>query len=296
VDILRDGYIPKFVSWAAARGDLLEELPGQYTAQIERGTIAGGTVINENGEAIPDVRIVVAGAESTHGMIQSPATREGEAMSHEEVTDSQGRWLCNHLPVQLQSVSFTLLHPEYRNAIFRSATVGTSPDASGNRLTESDFRSQVAVMVIKPGRKVTGLVTGEDGKPVPGAKVTRHVISQNSLTTQTTGADGRFRFGDAGDETFTLTAEAPGYQFIARIIELQDQFEGLQFSLAKSDGFHAKIIDEAGQAIAGASVVAVGQGGINWSTLSDAAGIAEWSSAPTKARYQIQAEAYKFSI
>ncbi len=296
VDILKDGYVPKFVSWAAARGDLLEEIPGQYTAQLERGTIAGGTVINENGEAISDSRIVVAGAEPSNGMIRSPAAREGEAMNHEEVTDSQGRWLCNHVPARLQSLSFTLLHPEYRSATFRSVTVGAYPDSAGNRLMESDFRSQVAVMVMTPGRKVSGLVTGKNGKPLLGAKVTRCVLSQNSAVSQVTGIDGRFRFGDAGGEKFILTVEAAGYQFIARTIESQDQVEGLQFSLEVSDGFHAKIIDEAGQPIAGASVTVGGEGGIYWGTPADAAGIASWSSAPAKARYHFQAEGYKMSI
>jgi RNA polymerase sigma factor (sigma-70 family) len=296
VDILRDGYIPKFVSWAAARGDLLEEMPADYTAKLERGTFAGGTVMNENGEPIPDVKIVVAGSQSSSGVTRSMPTREGDAVEHIEVTDSQGRWLCNHLPVQLQPLSFRLVHQEYRTATFHSATVSTSSDASANRLTESDFRSQLAVMVMNPGRKVTGLITSDNGEPLLGAKVTRRVISENSAPSQTTGPDGRFNFGDADEEKFILTVEAPGYQFTYKTIEPQDQLEDLRFSLEKSDGFHAKVLDEAGHPIAGAWVLAVGDPVICWKTLTGAGGLAEWSSAPAKAKYRFQADGYKAPV
>ena len=73
-------------------------------------------------------------------------------------------------------------------------------------------------MVMKPGRNVSGLVTGQNGKPLLGAKVTRRALSQASPVSQVTGIHGTFRFGDAGDEKFILTVEAPGYQFIARTI------------------------------------------------------------------------------
>jgi hypothetical protein len=296
VEILKDGYVPRFVSWAAERGDALEEIPSQYTTKLERGGVVGGSVISEAGELVPDVRIVVGGPGPATGT-GAPAEREGLVVGHTETTDLQGHWMCNHVPSQLQVLSFTLSHPDYLSSTFRSVTLGASPDAAGNHLSEEAFRQRQAVMVLKPGQVVTGVVLDEQGRPVAGAQVIKNRLWEDPFSSQRTGGDGRFRFSDIPDGGLTLTVEADGFLATDKTLDAATQREEVRFSLTRASVFRGKAVDAGGRPIAMALVTADGgdfaRGRFHWSTLTDQEGKVAWLSAPPQNLYFVQARGFE---
>ncbi|HEX4645721.1 MAG TPA: sigma-70 family RNA polymerase sigma factor, partial [Verrucomicrobiae bacterium] len=58
VEVFKDGYVPKYVSWSEGQGDAIEDIPANYTTKLARGVSIGGAVANEKGEPVPGARVV----------------------------------------------------------------------------------------------------------------------------------------------------------------------------------------------------------------------------------------------
>ncbi len=161
IAVLRDGFVPRFVSWAAVRGDSPREIPAEYTVRLTRGLTIGGLVVDEQGQPESDVVVALdAGVDKL--ILEGPPEREGLTFAHEETTDGQGRWMCNHAPENIANVSFRLSHPDYVAGYFRSAKLGSTTNWAVH-LSEDDYRNQCALMVLKARAAAAGVVLDEQG-------------------------------------------------------------------------------------------------------------------------------------
>lgn len=188
IAILRDGFVPRFVSWAAVRGDSPKEIPAEYTVRLMRGLNIGGMVVDEQGQPVPDVVVALdAGVDKL--ILEGPPEREGLTFAHEETTDGQGRWMCNHAPENIANVSYRLSHPGYIAGYFRSAKLGSTTNWAVH-LSEDDFRNQCALMFLKAAVVVTGVDLDEQGNPIAVAKATQNHSSTDKRANQLTSSDG----------------------------------------------------------------------------------------------------------
>ncbi len=295
IAILRDGFVPRFVSWAAARGDSPENIPAEYTVRLTRGLSIGGLAVDEQGQPVPDVVVALdAGVDKL--ILDGPPEREGLTFAHEEITDAQGRWLCNHTPANIANVSYRLFHPDYIAGYYRSAKLGAT--TNGNvHLSEDDFRNQCALMVLKAGAVVAGVVLDEQGKPVAGAKVTENRLWTDKMANQFTATDGTFRFGNVVDGPLLITVQADGFVACDQKIAGLIAEERLRFVLAKGAVLRGRVVDELGIPIAGASVLAAENSEMDRfenSATTGSAGRFEWRSAPGGKRlYDVHARGFK---
>ena len=294
VEILKPGFVPKFVNWAAARGDLLEDMPAEYTTTLEPGTVVGGVVVDQDGQPVSGAQVFVEGRGLT---AMTSAEREGVDLAHSEVTDSEGKWLCDHLPAEVSSIRLTCSHPDYLSATFGCAKLGATTNSGMIYLAESELRNSTAIVRLQRGLVVAGTVIDAEGQPLTGATVIKNRLWSNSAASRCTDAQGRFRFGDIGPGELVLTARAEGFIESELVIQPTSHKEDLHFTLARASVLRGRILDEQSNAVVHARVCATGesydQGKHNWRTTSDATGRFEWLSAPpSQTNYEISAWGY----
>lgn len=292
VEAFRDGYVPKYVSWNASRGDVFKAFPNEYTLRLDRGVVIGGVVQNEAGEPIEGVRLSfgVSGSGPSPILNRERLTMSGRY--HEEITDSRGRWSCNHVPEQFGMISWTLTHREYQKL-----TYGTrAPEAVGSfgplALPKEDLAAGRALMVMKPGLVVAGIVVDETNQPVPNAKATLgHAFGEpeNNLTTD---AEGRFQFRNGRPKETYLTVQAAGFAPQDRKITPQSGAADERFVLNKGGVLRGRFLDTAGHPVTNATIRVATDPGNNlsfeWHARADQEGRFEWLHAlPGTNTYQV---------
>ncbi|HWH71032.1 MAG TPA: carboxypeptidase-like regulatory domain-containing protein, partial [Candidatus Sulfotelmatobacter sp.] len=165
------------------------------------------------------------------------------------------------------------------------------------RLSERDFRSQSAVMVLKAGAVLSGVVLDDQRNPVPGAKVTQNRDWGNVEANQFTRADGSFRFGNLGEGPWVVTAQADGFMGTDQTVPVGKQAEPCRFVLERAGRLQGRVEDDLGNPIANASLYATESSDrerFESVICTDAAGRFEWRSAPlTPCRYNIDAYGFK---
>jgi RNA polymerase sigma factor (sigma-70 family) len=296
IEIIKDGYIPRFVSWNELRGDLIEDIPTAYTVRLDHGVTIGGFAVGGAGETVPGATIAFSiPNQNLPGTIEGPPEREGLAMEHTEVTDAQGRWFCNHVPTLVGGIKFYLSHPDYLSASFDVPRLEATLNSGMDGQWEENLRNQKAVVILKPGLVVTGVVTDEDGEPVSGGQLFRDRVWDNS---ETIGADGRFRIGNAWDRDLVLTVVADGYQAKDMTVRPASITNEVRFVMPRAAMLRGQVIDQSGKPILNATVVATGgdfnNGRFHWGTQTDEEGRFEWRSAPPMQKlYSGQAAGYE---
>ncbi len=310
IEVFRDGYVPKYVDWSAVQGDDPKNLPQEYTTKMTRAVNIGGTVVNEKGEPIPEARVVFDGFPS--GAYAEWLDRERLTFAlgyHTETTDARGRWTCSHVPSQFGMIFFKVIHPDYLEQSFGSAELGAGTNQSVIYLAESELRNGTAVMGLRQGAPVAGIVMDEWGNPVAGAKVTRGQNWAEPAASRVTGANGRFQFMNwspfSNPEMASLvgervTVQAEGFAPQDRAVWATNRTEELRFTLGKGAVLRGRVTDEEGHPIANASVrVGIKNSDLirfEWSAHSDEQGAFEWLNAPpTPQDYIVDAAGYEGS-
>src|SRR5882672_1004858 len=173
IEVFRDGYVPKYVSWSERQGDEPSDIPTEYTTKLTPAVNIGGVVVTELGEPVQDARVVF----DVFGY-QAPARsldRERLTMNahyHVEIADDQGRWHCSHVPTEFGMIRFKIAHPAYAPREFGSAALGPTTNHGVAFLAQAELRNETAVMPLVQGALAAGTVVDESDNPVVGAKVT----------------------------------------------------------------------------------------------------------------------------
>ena len=165
-----EGHVPKCLSWG--RRDA-----AQYTMKLDRALSVGGVIINQQGQAVEDVKIRVQGPG-----VQDGASENIDFQTSEVTSDAGGRWLCSYIPRDWSEIRFILTHPQY---------AVTLPIV---RVGKVDLTK--LVLVIDCGHTVTGRVLDIAGQPIAGATIKE--LNNTGYRRQSTETDA--------DGTFTVAA------------------------------------------------------------------------------------------
>jgi uncharacterized GH25 family protein len=165
-------------------------------------------------------------------------------------------------------------------------------------LAESALLDETAEMVLKPGILVAGTVVDDSGNPVAGAKVTEDRDWNNSLATQETGLDGRFRFGNGSGQPTVLTVQADGFAPRDMTVQPGAETARLTFGLSKGAPLVVQVTSAIGKPLANArirfSADDHNRERFAWRGTTDSDGRLEWPSAPPSVEsYSVSASGYK---
>jgi RNA polymerase sigma factor (sigma-70 family) len=306
IEVFRDGFIPKYVSWSERQGDDPKDIPSEYTTKLYPAANVGGIVVNESGMPIPEARVVFD--VHKYGAPAESLDRERLTMTtyyHVEMTDSQGRWHCSHVPPEFGMIHFTVAHPEYAPGRFGCAVLGATTNHGEPFLPQADFKNETAVMSLVHGAVAAGIVVDEAGTPVAGAKVTLDQRWGEPTASQLTGPDGRFRFSNIAHETEParqneicfLTVQAEGYAPEDTTFHSAVPPTESRLTLTRGVELHGRVVDDNGEPVPKALVQICSHSNVKrfeWRTFTDAQGRFEWTSAPPKPEfYVIAASGYQ---
>jgi len=294
ITITKDGYVSKTITWAKSRLDKFEDIPAEYTARMEKAATIGGVLKSSDGQPLAGAIIRFSGVNPA-----GPSDRERTLVApnfHNERTDENGRWQCNHVPRDFSNLVFRVVQPD-----FPPVTFGCEGSAAGGeevvRLPAADFLAGHAVMVMAQGVTLSGIIVDTNGKPVAGAAVTRSHDWRNPAAVLQTGPDGRFKIPNLLPGSLALTLQAKGLESQSLDLAVTNPMPELKVQMSPGKIFKGRVLDEAGQPVAGAGVqlarVNLEPLEFDWSAITDSEGRFQWDSAPSGEHpYLITADGY----
>ncbi len=293
IEVYRDGYVPKYVSWGGLQGDLFAEFPETHETKIDPGTLIGGTVINERNEP-------VAGATLSFN-VSGPApatTKERERLTmmggyHHETTDKHGRWHCDHVPNDFSMITWQLTHPHHQWCVYGIEDAANPGYQQMTTVTANALVEQKAIMKMKTGVLVQGVVTDEHDLPVAGADIFRpDQYGLPELKTKTDAA-GNFAFDDAPRADLSMLVQATGFSPTNVTVSTPKGGANVRIVLSTGHLLRCRVVDPTSDAIPAARIQLVDVRRYAWRAVSDAQGNLEWPSAPAEElAYEIEADGY----
>lgn len=244
IDVHEAGYVPVELRWTIGPG---RPLPSSYTLRLDRGTTIGGRVVDEEGRPIEGAEVLVWVPREDRrdrlpvvvDLFNAPVT-----------TDADGRWRCDLVPPDLETLILHVKHPEF---IPIESYVGRPPSAPPT-VTIERLRDQSVELVLKPGFVVAGSVVEDaTGDPIADAALrlgSRHFGSTDPLAT--TDAEGNFRIAGAEDGPNTLTVQAPGHAPGTTELTIGPDLAPITFRLGPGHTIRGRVVDPEGRPVPGA--------------------------------------------
>jgi beta-lactamase regulating signal transducer with metallopeptidase domain/uncharacterized GH25 family protein/thiol-disulfide isomerase/thioredoxin len=234
-----DRYVGGGAAW---RGDGVEiKVPEKVALVLERGTPLGGIVQDEQGKPVAGVEVKAEG--------RQPSSNAERWVSFNETakTDAKGKWLVRGVPKDLAGFNLGI-------------TLKRLDAAGAERLDRTSLpldklRAQTAVLVLRKGVAVEGLVSDPQGRPAAGVSVglmPGSFISDFPMTT--TDRAGHYRFAVFAPGEYTVAATAKGRAPDSRRIAVGTRPQTVDLRLGKGEMIRLRVVDKDGKPLAGATV------------------------------------------
>ena len=302
-----EGHVPKSVNFYSVR------LPAEYTIELDPAMVVGGIVVDEEGQPVPDVQIMVQTAGNRPGQRENIDFQTCPVTNHED-----GTWTCSYIPRDCTNE----LHLILKKPGF-AVTFPIVPMQQVDRLK--------LMLVINRGFTITGQVTDSSGQPIRDAEINTLDGIQAARQAAITDEKGCFSLaGVVGDpergvsfrlppvETngfgaiviraavfegplhSSLAVQARGYASQTATIDLTNLTNVIKLELIQGKILRGIVRDEGGHPIINAVVRTdfdfknQRDNAFKWSTHTDENGRFEWDSAPVQEIcYWFEADGYK---
>jgi RNA polymerase sigma factor (sigma-70 family) len=273
--VTADGHVPKVISWGYGR-----PMPASYTMRMERGITIGGMVVDESGLPITGAKIEIDGPGNDRA--QEENIQFGpDTILH---TDADGRWTCNMMPKDAETISLIVTHPDFAEAKVPVRT--SAADAKESTIT------------MPTGFVVAGTVEDSAGNAIEGAKVRQARLNGDRERSGKTDASGAFEFRSMKAGELLLAVQAEGFAPAAQTLQLTGALAGIRFRLAPGRLLRGHVVDEDGKPIPDARVTTTPSDidKVEWSGRTDAGGRFAWESAPQETvAYSIRADGFEIA-
>ena len=294
VSVKHRDYAGRSVDWKAERGNVLETLPGAATIRLERGVTVGGVVRDACGAPLAGVRVLLAGSGfrgfAGHAEESEPEDYpeiSGSSKAHPAaMTDARGCWTFAGYPADLETVKLTLIRPDDSQESFSTAR-GFEGIQPATRISLTDLRATNAVLVLRDGITVHGLVVDESGRPLPSVSIAEGYGHGNIVRVSafTTDPSGRFTRFHRAPRQWIYTASSEGRATTSVVAQVEPQMPEVRLVMAPAKPLKIRVTDATGNPVAGVGITVVPYRTeaqiLDWQAETDAAGLATWSNAPT---------------
>jgi RNA polymerase sigma factor (sigma-70 family) len=246
--------VAMFVHWEENELKAGKRIPDEYTIQLERGTAAGGRIVDENGKPIAGARVQVRlenGVRPAQGDPQTgydPGLAEGDDAA---ITGAEGRWHIDNVPRNAKvELSLLVTHPDYASDEIWGETQHTAA------ITAAKLLERSATLKLKSGTVIRGRVTDELGKPITDAIIVRGDRPYFASTPSEflTDADGRYRLPTQRSGKVMITVIAPGWAPQDRSVDVRPGLASQDFRMARGRPVALSFVDTAGKPIPQADV------------------------------------------
>jgi hypothetical protein len=306
IDILRlwarqDGHVSLFANWWPKQEARPRKIPREFTFHLDKGTVIGGIVKNDDGEPIVGVKVwvMLVNPRREQGLDKHPIpniwlAEHDRTVDTRMTTDAQGRWTLDTAPAGDEfGFNIMLIHPDYVSdyswgGLQKEQNVGAA-----------SLRERTATIVMHRGIKLSGVVVDAEKKPVPDAVVIwgdDPYMQQGSQEVRT-DAKGHYQFPPLPAGTLNVTVVAPDSAPDQQLVELATGEATANFELTPGRRLRLHFVDSKG-----ADVPGVGVGIESWRggkalynhkhpnvldtkipVVADQNGIYEWAWAPDDA-------------
>lgn len=237
------GYVTMTWGWNNRAGQI--PLPQELVFNMQRSVKLGGIVVDDTGQPVADATVVLDFWTKHDDQTKpQPNVRYVSAQ-----TDHHGHWSFDGAIPNCDNIGVGVYHLRYANEPSGFFPMEKYEPAA-------DLYEGKARHTLKCGVEVRGTVYGLDGKPLPGAKVAwgSDRVRSNALPEQTTDSQGRFVFGSVPNRTICLTVKAAGCAPELQQLRVGETPLEVRFDLKSARTLAGRVVDAAGNGIAGARV------------------------------------------
>lgn len=262
-----------------------DRLPMDYTLPVPRGSTIGGVVHDEAGNPISGARVFVQFfrmGDSSDREFQ--AERPGILIEDfpSAITDAAGRWRFSSASRTNADYSIGVRHEQ-----FPAVSFGLEESARSGRtevlLKLADLRAGTAVMELKSGLGLSGVVLDIEGRPIQEALVSFGRFADMGNPTRKSLGDGSFHFQGLSAGSHLITVTAPMFAPERMPVQVNGSATPVEVRLKPGKLLRVRVVDENHQPVPGAKVQLQGWRGYNtldWGGVTDESGRLEWNSAP----------------
>lgn len=292
------GYPSRSVAWQAPQvsqaqpGSIRGALPAEYTFRLERGVTIGGVVKDERGQPVAGITVVPWGTGAgAFNYGNDRREREYSALNRDDtkgaVTDARGLWRFADFPTDIARATLDLVRPDGSRMMFITPNPDPRfPTEPGEPVEMAALRATNAVMVLKEGVAIRGVVVDESGKPVAGAVVRERAGNTWNMPifATTNDARGRFEFPHRTGVQYIITAEAEGYALNSVVVTATPDLPETKVVLPAARPLRLRVVGEKEEPVVGAVVSAPEYRNrghlVTWKGTTDAEGRVTWNAAP----------------
>lgn len=292
VSILSSNHPVLSVSWFTSNGgNVRGSIPASHTVRLVAPRVIGGWVRDSKGAPVPGATLVVWGYGDPFGAGPREGARPDESYTlirsrHEAVkTDATGRWSFRRLPPAFRNVTIDVIRPGGDQVSFSTPRDNRFGLPAGSPVPLADLLATNAVLTLKDGRTVRGVVKDAGGRQIAGAIIQEQVGMDVSFLPApvTNSADGRFELVDRSYSRALLRVHAPGFATLLRPIQPASEAGEIELRLQPAKPAVIRVLDASGAAMEGAGVSVAGHRSsvsVAWQSRTDSSGLAVWSNAP----------------
>ncbi|OHB58170.1 MAG: hypothetical protein A2Y12_07865 [Planctomycetes bacterium GWF2_42_9] len=271
VYVEKEGFVPMFFNWGK---ECQRSIPKEFEFILEKGTVIGGTVVNEENQSVQNAKIKV----NYHINQDDPGVPYQNIRDYIIKTDVNGKWQCDILPARLAefgNINLEITHEKY-------ATLELWSNQTEALLQK--MQSQELVSVMKKGLVIYGYVTDSENRPIKKATVLAGELrSRTNITLKTeTDDSGYYEFSNTPKGHNVVLVKAKG--FTPDVKELNSRQDSIQqnFTLLVGNTIHGRVVDVNGNPISNVRLYADEwrNSSIDWTGKTDKDGRFVWNEAP----------------
>jgi protocatechuate 3,4-dioxygenase beta subunit len=245
----KEHHVPLFAQWWPEMQPDGNEIPKQFTFELQAGTKIGGTVVDEDGNPIEGVRVEAMRASRGFQNELQKHLNVGTWLAEGDsalVTDAHGRWTLTNVPPGDETVvQLKISHPDFID----DANWGGYQAEQG--VIMPLLRDGSAVIRMKRGDVVTGSITAREGQAITDAVVVWGDDPYLETGRQEVRSDkqGAFKLPPLPPATRAITVIAKGWAPQRRDVEFGPQTESVDFRLQLGRRLAIHFEDYAGNSI-----------------------------------------------
>ena len=235
LSISHTNYAPRTAQWFSDGGNVLDDVPSDYTIKVTRGISIGGRVQDDQGRPVAKAQIMVnayggGGYRTGTGekKVQeysyfSSYTEPGATNANAIFTNPEGRWEAANFPPEVENVSLVVTRDDGSDASYATSSENLGFGRRINLVAIGELRAGKGVFTLPGGFIARGRVLTQNGQPVRGATIIEATGMGNLQPRgrRVSDAEGRFEFPNRRTRQVIWAIEAPGYALASEVVTLK---------------------------------------------------------------------------